>query len=384
MITLGLFDLPFLVQYRPTTLGETTIEFTDSTFAVLDCGVGGPWTYNHAPINMIALKRTGDTTETLTTELVINSFDSDPTPPVFDGSDSSPGRILGIKNASSLESSTINWIPGQEYAYASLNSTGLTAETNNLCSITMSGTGYTLGPKSAALIIHTQDCGNNANVLRVTGTATSSIVYDWQPIISIVAINRVVSLPAGGPITTVDYSTVAGTAVAGVNYTAINGTFTWPDYSDTAEKIVTVTDIVSIGADKYFDIVFSNTSSLSLLAYPSVYRVHILSGSVISFIDASYTGTSFLSTFVTRTGDLSYPLEATVILENTFGPPTIEGSPNLIWASGENDTKEILVSGFPDYSCDLRIIPLNGITYVPSGPQNAATGSYGLVSVVIT
>src|ERR1700761_4644347 len=74
----------------------------------------------------------------------------------------------------------------------------------------------------------------------------------------------------------VDYSTADGTAVAGTDYTATNGTLTWAPNDSTAKTVsVPVSSTTPFTGDKTFTLVLNNPSAEAMIGSPGAGTITI-------------------------------------------------------------------------------------------------------------
>jgi Protein of unknown function (DUF4038)/Calx-beta domain/Putative collagen-binding domain of a collagenase/IPT/TIG domain len=129
---------------------------------------------------------------------------------------------------------------------------------------------------------------------RVAFASATAAVDETAPSVTLV-VTRTAGV--GGPVT-VDFATADGTAVAGVDYDATAGTFTFA-IGDTSKTIVVPVHFTPAGGNKTFTVTLSNPSGL-LLGTPSVNTVTVRN--VTSTLTAFTPTQGPVGTLVTITG----------------------------------------------------------------------------------
>lgn len=193
----------------------------------------------------------------------------------------------------------------------------------------------------------------------------------------------------------VAYSTANGTAVAGSDYTAVNGTLTWSD-GDTTDKTITVP--VNSGATfsgkKSFAVALSDASAGATLGTPASATVMISGDSTstptaagsVEFSAASYSVAQSIGTVSVAVTRVSGSAGAISVSYSTTNGSAVAGtdftatSGNLNWSDGDTAAKSFSVP----ISTTTAFSGTKSFAVGLSAPSGGATlGNPGTVSVSI-
>ena len=157
------------------------------------------------------------------------------------------------------------------------------------------------------------------------------------------------------PAITVDYATTDGTAVAGTDYTASEGTLEWAENDSTSKSIsIPISTANAFSGNKTFNIVLTNPSSGAMLASPGSATVTI-SGSAsagagtLQLADTDYTvsqGDGVATISVNRLDGAIGAISVSYATSNgtaVAGTDYIAASGELQWADGDAAAKSFSV-----------------------------------------
>jgi len=154
----------------------------------------------------------------------------------------------------------------------------------------------------------------------------------------------------------VDYATTDGTAIAGTDYTAANGTVSWGE-NDSSSKTITipVSDATPFSGDKSFTISLNNPSAEAMIGSPGSATVTI-SGAASATVgtlvlsDAAYTVSQSAQSVTVSVNRTEGAVGATSVMYQTTNGTAVAGtdytavSGTLNWADGDSAAKSFKVA----------------------------------------
>lgn len=198
---------------------------------------------------------------------------------------------------------------------------------------------------------------------------------------------------ASGGTTSVTYATTGGTAVAGTDFTAEQGTLTWTD-GDAASKsfVVPISNANAFSGTKSFGLTLSNPASGAMLGTPSTASVVISGGTNAVMGSLHLAATSYtvdqsagtVTVTVDRTGGSSGAVSVAYASANgtaTAGKDYTRAAGTLTWSDGDGSPKSFTtaISGTTAFSGS------KSFTVALSSPGNGVTiGSPSNATVTIT
>jgi hypothetical protein len=155
---------------------------------------------------------------------------------------------------------------------------------------------------------------------------------------------------------TVDYATGDGTAIAGTDYTATNGTLSWGQ-NDSASKSISipVSSTTAFSGEKTFAIVLNNPSAQAMISSPGAATVTI-SGAAAATVgtlvlaDATYTISQSLQSVTISVNRTGGAVGKTSVAYQTTNGTAVAGtdyktaSGTLSWADGDSTAKSFQVA----------------------------------------
>jgi len=256
-----------------------------------------------------------------------------------------------------------------------------------------SATAQIASPDTAVVII-SGNAVNSAGSLQFSATAYAVAQSSNQVIVT------VTRTTASSGVTSVNYATSSGTAVAGSDFTAASGTLTWAD-GDASSKtfLIPIADTPPFSGSKSFAVSLSDPASGAILGSPATSTVTI-SGSETAFAGtlhlsaATYAitqGTGALTVTVNRTGGTNGDISvnyATASGTAEAGRDFTSTSGTLTWASGDSTAKTFICpissatpfSGSKSFTISLSS-PGNGATI--SSPSKATVTIAGDASSAV-
>lgn len=259
------------------------------------------------------------------------------------------GTATAGSDYTATSSGTLSWTDGDTTGKA----VGITVlddslvESNETLTISLgTPTGATLGSPTSTTVTISSDDNPPAGTVQLTSSSYSGDEASAQTI-TITATRANGSFGAAS----VAYSIGGGTATAGSDYTASNGTLSWSD-GDAANKSFTIT-VVNDGAIESTETVGVTLSSPSgvTLGSPSSATVTIASddaSGVIALTSSTYSGTeagggSYIYVTATRTGGVSGAVSVTMTV--TSGTAVENGDfyrpASFGWADGDGTSKTL-------------------------------------------
>jgi hypothetical protein len=205
---------------------------------------------------------------------------------------------------------------------------------------------------------------------------------------------------------TVDYATADGTAIAGTDYTATNGTLSWAQNDSTSKSIVIpISSTTPFTGDKTFTLVLNNPSAEAMIGSPGSATVTI-SGAAAPTVgtlvlsDATYTVSQSVQSVTISVNRNDGAVGATSVAYQTTNGTAIAGTDyttatgTLNWADGDSAAKsfKVAVSNAKPFTGDKTFsVAISGATggATVGDPQSstvtiAGTGSAAVGSLQLS